>query len=286
MMFAGCGAALVPSTATPLPMDLHMRRSRSSLVRAALVVAMLVAAGAAAARDWNAIRIGVDPTYKPFTYKTPDGQVTGFDIDIANALCAEMKAKCSFVESSWEGIIPGLRANKFDAIISSMSITDERRKAVDFTAKYYDSPSRVIARSGTLDGSVASLKGKRVGALKASTQETYAKKVLAAAGANVVSYDSTQQSYLDIKSGRLDAIVSDQIEGRVGFLDTPEGKGYAFVGPELKDPQIFGSGSGIAVRKEDTDLRDRFNAALKTIRANGVWKKASDRYFDFDIYGK
>ncbi len=263
-----------------------MQRLRTSTLKAVLLATALLLAGPAHARDWSTVRVGVDATYRPFTYKTPDGQLTGFDVDIAKALCDEMKARCSFVESSWEGIIPGLRANKFDAIISSMSITEERRKAVDFTDKYYNTPSTVITKAGALDGSVASLKGKRVGALKASVQETYAKRVLAPAGAVVVSYDSTQQSYLDMKSGRLDAVVADKVEGRIGFLDTPEGKGYAVAGPDLDDPKYFGSGSGIAIRKEDADLRDRLNAALRTIRANGTWKKISDRYFDFDIYGR
>ncbi len=238
------------------------------------------------ARDWSNVRIGVDATYKPFTFKTPDGKLAGFDVDVANALCIEMKSRCTFVESSWEGIIPGLRANKFDAIVSSMSITDDRKKVVAFSDKYYQTPTIMIAKVGTLDGSKASVKGRKVGVLKASIQETYAKAELAPAGASVVSYDSTQQSYLDLKSGRLDAVVVDKFEGKGGFVDTPDGKGFAFVGPELTDEKYFGTGAGIAMRKEDADLRDRFNAALKTIRANGTWKKLADKYFDFDIYGK
>ena len=253
--------------------------------RSVLLVVALLGAPAAFARDWSNVRIGVDATYKPFTFKTPDGKLTGFDIDIANALCAEMKSKCTFVESSWEGIIPGLRANKFDAILSSMSITEDRKKAVDFSDKYYQTPTAVITKAGALDGSIASLKGKRVGVLKASIQEAYAKGELAPAGATVVAYDSTQQSYLDLKSGRIDAVVVDKFEGRGGFIDTPDGKGYAFVGPDLTDVKYFGTGAGVALRKQDTDLRERFNVALKSIRANGTWKKIADKYFDFDIYG-
>jgi arginine/ornithine transport system substrate-binding protein len=270
----------------PSPRTLSCHPNRPStrwFAAAALVFASLVP-GLAVARDWTTVRIGIDPTYKPFTYKTPDGQPAGFDIDIANALCAEMKVKCTFVESSWEGIIPGLRANKFDAIISSMSITEERSKVVDFTDKYYSSPTYVIAKAGSIDGSAASLKGKRVGALKASVQETYAKGVFVPAGANVVSYDSTQQAYVDLKSGRLDAVIADKLEAQGGFLDTPDGRGFAFVGPALNDPKYFGKGAGIAVRKTDAELRDRFNAALKTIRASGAWKKAADKYFTFDVY--
>ena len=122
--------------------------------------------------------------------------------------------------------------------------------------------------------------------LKASIQEAYARGELVPAGATVVAYDSTQQSYLDLKSGRIHAVVVDKFEGRGGFIDTPDGKGFAFVGPDLTDVRYFGTGAGIALRKQDTDLRERFNVALKSIRANGTWKKIADQYFDFDIYGK
>jgi arginine/ornithine transport system substrate-binding protein len=283
-----CTIVPFAAPAAPIPRTADMRRSLSPTFKAAVLLGVsLLASGAALARDWNTIRIGVDPTYKPFTFKTPDGQLTGFDVDIARALCAELKAKCSFVESSWEGIIPGLRANKFDAIISSMSITAERKKAVDFTDKYYETPSLMIAKvGGGIDGSLPSVNGKRVGVAKATVQETYAKGELGKAGAEIVSFDSSQQLYLDLKSGRVDAAVVDKFDGKGGFLDTPEGKGFAFVGPELKDPRYFGTGAGIALRKDDTELRDRFNGALKTIRANGIWKQVADKYFDFDIYGK
>jgi arginine/ornithine transport system substrate-binding protein len=256
----------------------------SRLVLIALCcVAML---GSASAKEWTVIRIGVDPTYKPFTYKTPDGQVAGFDADIARALCAQMKAQCSFVDSNWDGIIPGLNARKFDAIISSMSITEDRKKAVLFTDKYYSTPTRIVAPIGSISGTPESLKGKRVGALRASIQEAYAKAVLAGAGAEVVSYDTQEQVFLDLKSHRLDAMVSDQVQAEEGFIKTPDGAGFGLVGPELNDPKYFGTGVGIAVRKSDTDLRDQFNAALKAIRADGTYKKINDKYFTFDIYGK
>jgi len=238
------------------------------------------------AKDWTEIRIGIDPTYKPFEYKGEDGQLTGFEVELAKAMCTEIKAKCSFVESSWEGIIPGLNSRKFDAIISSMSMTDARRHVVEFSDKYYQTPSRAIAKVGTLDGSVASFKGKRVGTLKASIQEHYAKDVLAPAGATVISFDTTQLAYLDLKSGRIDAVVVDQYEGQGGFIKSADGKGFDFIGPELTDPKYFGSGVGVAVRKPDTDLRDKFSAAIKAIRANGTYKKIADKYFDFDVYGK
>ncbi|MCL6263724.1 ABC transporter substrate-binding protein [Craterilacuibacter sp. RT1T] len=249
------------------------------------VALALSCSGLALAEQPKQIRIGVEAAYEPFAYKSPDGKLVGFDIDMANALCAQMKAKCVFVEQEWKGIIPALNAKKYDAIISSMSITDERKKAVDFTDKYYHTPARLIAKAGSISGTPASLKGKRLGVLKASTHEKYAQKYYAPAGAIVVPYDSTQQVYMDLAAGRLDATSADSVESSVGFLKKPEGKGYAFVGPVLKDPAIFGQGAGIAVRKGDDDLRNGFNGAIKAIRANGTYKKVNDKHFNFDAYG-
>lgn len=240
----------------------------------------------AQAADLKELRVGQDPTYEPFEYKTPDGKLVGFEVDIANALCAEMKVKCVFIDQSWEGIIPSLLAKKYDVIISSMSMTDERKKVVLFSDKIYNTPSRVIVKRGSgIDGSPASLKGKKIGVLKGSTQEAYANKVFAKAGATVIGYGNTQDSYLDMASGRLDALVADIVEAKAGLLNKPEGKPFTLVGGDLDDP-TFKIGTGAALRKNDTKLRDQINVALKAIRANGTYKKIADKYFDFDVYGK
>lgn len=250
----------------------------------AIALAVSVAASAA---DMKELRVAIDPTYKPFTYKTPDGKPTGFDVDIANALCAELKTKCTFVEQAWDGMIPGLQAKKYDAIISSMSIIEDRKKAVDFTGKYYNTPSRIVVKLGSAK-SEADLKGKKIGVLKASTQEKYALGELAPMGVNIVPYEAQDQVYLDIKSGRLDGTVADTVEVFEGFLKTADGKGWGFVGPILSDKKYykyFGEGAGIAVYKGNTALKDSLNKAINTIRANGTWKKINDKYFSFDVWG-
>ena len=244
--------------------------------------------GMAAAKDWTTIRVAIDPTYKPFTYKTDDGQPAGFDVDIAQALCAHMKAKCVFVEQVWDSMIPGLQARKYDAIISSMSITEERAKVVDFTGKYYNTPSRIVVHNNIqTDGTPASLKGKNIGVLKGSTQEAYAMGELKPAGVNIASYEAQDQVYLDMKSGRLDGTVADALEVQGGFLSTADGKDYRFVGKPLASfVQYFGTGIGIAVRKNTPDLRDQLNGGIQAIRANGEWQKISDKYFKgIDIWG-
>jgi arginine/ornithine transport system substrate-binding protein len=247
----------------------------------------LACAVAAQAAGLKELRIGTDATYEPFEYKAADGKLVGFEIDLANALCAEMKRTCVFVESPWDGIVPSLLAKKYEMIISGMTVTEQRRKTVSFSDKITDIPYRVIVKRGAgLDGSPAALKGRKVGVLKGSTEADFADKYYAKAGATVQRYESTQESYLDMVSGRLDAIVGNLVEMKAGFLSKPEGALFEFARYELKDPVILGYGTGAAMRKQDTQLRNEFNAALKTVRANGTYQKIADKYFDFDVYGK
>ncbi|MCF8209634.1 MAG: transporter substrate-binding domain-containing protein [Rhodoferax sp.] len=246
-------------------------------------------APAAPAPEPAVLKVAIDPTYEPFTFKTADGKPTGFDVDIATALCEQIKRKCEFVEQVWDSMIPGLNAKKYDVIISSMSITDERLKEVDFTDKYYNTPSRIVVKKSVTYTEPASIKGKKIGVLKGSTQEKYAMGDLKPAGVVVNSYEAQDQVYLDIKSGRLDGTVADFMEVTGGFLSKPEGANYQLVGPDLKMPQYFGYGAGIALRKGEDKLKGELNAAIKTIRGNGSYKTINDKYFakyNIDVYGE
>jgi arginine/ornithine transport system substrate-binding protein len=247
------------------------------------------AAPAPAASQWPELRVAIDATYKPFTYKTEAGEPAGFDVDVAKALCDELKSKCVFVEQAWDGMIPGLQAKKYDAIISSMSITEERKQAVDFTGKYYNTPSCVVVKSAlNLGAEAANFKGKKIGVLKASTQEKYAMGELQPAGATIVPYDAQDQVYLDIKSGRLDGTVADVVEVNGGFLSTPDGKDYACAGERVpvEFEKYFGAGAGVAIRKEDTALRDALDAAIKAIRDSGKWKEIAEKHVPgVDLWG-
>ncbi len=231
------------------------------------------------------LKVAIDPTYEPFTFKK-DGKPAGFDVDIANALCEQIKRKCVFVEQPWDGMIPGLMARKYEVIISSMSITEDRQKQIDFTDKYYNTPSRVVTRKEVKYTGPASIKGKKIGVLKASTQEKYAMGELKPAGVDVVAYEAQDQVYLDIKAGRLDGTVADHVEVTGGFLSKPEGKDYELKGEDLFIPKYFGIGAGIGLRKGQDALKAELNAAIKAIRANGSYKSINDRYFKFDVYGK
>lgn len=252
-----------------------------------LVLMSLSCALATQAAELPELRIGTDATYEPFEYKSPDGKIVGFEVDLADALCAEMKRRCVFVESPWDGIIPSLMAKKFDMILSGMTVTDARRKTINFSDKITDIPYRVIIKRGSgLDGSPKALAGKRVGVQKSTTEADFADKYYAKAGATVTRYDSTQDSYLDLAAGRVDALVGNLVEMQMGFLDKPEGKPFEFAPYELKDPVILGYGTGIGMRKSDTKLLAQVNAAIKAIHANGSYKKIAAKYFSFDVYGK
>ncbi|MCQ9424013.1 ABC transporter substrate-binding protein [Pseudomonas sp. LJDD11] len=237
--------------------------------------------------DEKPLKIGIEAAYPPFASKAADGNIVGFDYDIGNALCEEMKVKCTWVEQEFDGLIPALKVRKIDAILSSMSITDDRKKSVDFTGKYYNSPARLVMKDGTVvSDSLEELKGKRIGVQRGSIHERFAREVLAPKGVAVTPYSSQNEIYLDIGAGRLDGTVADATLLQDGFLKTDAGKGYAFTGPSFTDPKYFGEGIGIAVRKGDKQNLERLNAAIAAIRANGKYKAIQDKYFDFDIYGK
>jgi arginine/ornithine transport system substrate-binding protein len=253
-----------------------------------LVIGLAVALGsvAADAKEWKEVRVATEGAYEPFNWVDKDGKLRGFDVDIANALCERMKVKCAIVAQDWDGIIPGLLAKKYDAIVASMSITEERKQKVDFTNKYYQTPARFVVKKGsglkiTKDG----LKGKSVGVQRATIhanylQDNYKDTV------TIKQYDTQENANIDLANGRLDAILADSTAILFGFLKKPEGKDFEFVGPELTDRKWFGDGAGIAVRKEDKDLRELFNKAIAEIRKDGTYKKINDKYFPFDVFGK
>lgn len=237
--------------------------------------------------DEKPLRIGIEAAYPPFAYKTPEGNITGFDYDIGNALCEEMKVKCQWIEQEFDGLIPALKVRKFDAVLSSMSITAERKRSVDFTGKYYATPARLAMKAGTeMNDVAADLKGKKIGVQRSSVYDRYATDNFAPVGAEIVRYTSQNEIFLDMTSGRLDGTLADVVNIDDGFLKTDAGKGFALVGPDFTDEKYFGEGQGIAVRKGDKALADKISAAILAIRANGKYQEVQDKYFQFNVYGE
>jgi len=241
----------------------------------AAAVTLAISAGAMA----ETLKMGIEAAYPPFNNKDASGQVVGFDKEIGDALCAKMKAECSVVTSDWDGIIPALNAKKFDFLISSLSITEERKAAVDFTDPYYSNKLQFIApKNVDFKTDKDSLKGKTIGTQRATLagtwlEDTYGDDI------KVSLYDTQENAYLDLTSGRVDAILADKY-ANYDWLKTDAGKNYEFKG----DPVVESDKIGIAVRKGDNELRNKLNAALKEIVADGTYKKINDKYFPFSIY--
>jgi lysine-arginine-ornithine-binding protein len=239
----------------------------------------------AIAEEIDSIRFGVDPTFPPFESKNPDGSLAGFDIDLGNAICAELKAKCVWVETAFDSIIPALKAKKFDGVLSAMTVNEKRKEQIAFSDKLYNSPSRLVAREGSgLMPTPESLKGKRVGVAQGSTQEAYVKGFWAQHGVNIVSYQNQDLVFQDLINGRVDASLTDAPVADIGFLQTPNGKGFAFVGEAVEEKTVLGEGIAIGLRKEDNALREKINAALAEIHNDGTYKTIEKKYFTSDMY--
>lgn len=252
-----------------------------------LVAALLALATPTFAAD--PLRIGIEGEYPPFSAVNEQGELYGFDVDIARALCKEMQRDCELVQTAWDGLIPALNSQKIDAIIASMSATEERRQSVDFTDKYYSNAGRFVltekaAQAISADNWRETLKGKTLGVQRATVHDRYATEAASDVFADILRYNTQDEANLDLVAGRIDATLADQTALASGFLGTDDGKGYAFAAPLINDRAFYGEGVSIAVRKGDDALRDAFNRAIRSIRDKGEYQSINAQYFDFDIY--
>ena len=255
-----------------------------------IVLTLVITAGAVQAKDWKVVRIGVEGAYPPFSYVTPDGKLEGFDIDIARALVEAMGAEIKLVPQDWDGIIPALLAKKYDAIVASMSITEERKQKVAFSNKYYNTPAKFVCKKGTIEdftrAEVAqATKGKSIGVQRATIHDNFITDN-GGEGSSIKRYGTQDDAYLDLVAGRVDMLLADSVAIDDGFLKKPEGQAFQFIGPDLSEKKYFGEGAGIAIRKEDTDLVKLLNQAIVKIRQDGTYKKIQDKYFQFNVYGE
>lgn len=246
-----------------------------------LLIAAALCTSTAQAQPSDIIRIGVEGAYPPFNAVDASGKLYGFDVDIANAMCEKMKAKCELVAQDWDGIIPALLARKFDAIVSSMVNTEERAKKVDFSDPYYRTFLAVAVPKDSKinDTSVESMKHAIIGVQSSTTQSQYAEDVYGKAGAEVRLYPTPDEAGTDLINGRLDAIVHDKFP-----LNEWMEKNSQDCCKLLGDIPNTAGDTSIALRKGDDALRERFNQAIKDIRADGTYQKISQHYFGADIY--
>jgi len=262
-----------------------------SLVTRIAAATVLVAAamagglGGASAKDWKVVRIGTEGAYPPFNY-IEDNELKGFDVDIGKALCEKMEVECTFVAQDWDGIIPALLAGKYDAIVASMSITEERKQQIDFSKKYYQTPATFVAPKDTAitETTPEALKGKVLGAQGSTIHSNYLEDLYGKAGAEVKLYGKQDEANLDLANGRLDAVLADKVVLLEWLEKTDEGKCCKFVGAEHRDPKYFGEGVGVGIRKDNPELVAMFNKAIDEIVADGTYKKINDKYFPFSVY--
>ncbi|SMH63029.1 transporter substrate-binding domain-containing protein [Azospirillum agricola] len=228
------------------------------------------------------VRIATEGAYPPFNFTQPDGKVAGLEVDLANALCERMARPCTVMVQDWDGIIPGLLAKKYDAIMATMNITPERAKAIGFSTPYMVVPAYFVAPANSaIDGSPDSLRGKTIGAQISTTHSRYVETHFGGA-ATLKTYDTASNLLADLKSGRIDAAIttgataSDWVKGDAA-------KSIRLVGQPVIDPAVFGPGIGVGLRKEDAELKAAFDAAIQSVVKDGTLARIAARYVDFSI---
>lgn len=250
-----------------------------------LKLAALLLIGTATLAQAAEMKVCVEGAYPPMSMMNEKGEIVGMDIDLTNALCAEVGMDCPLVKTDWDAMIPSLLEGKCDAIIASMSITPERAQVVAFTEKYTQTPNMFIgpADSG-LEDTQESLAGKRIGVQRGTIANDFMAGEFP--GVELGLYSSEEEIYMDLAAGRIDAAFVDAGTGEISFLNTPDGEGFAFFGQPHREEKYFGKGAGIALRPADTELREKLNAAIKAIRDNGKYMEINNKYFTTDQYGE
>jgi polar amino acid transport system substrate-binding protein len=245
--------------------------------------ALLGASGAMAQqKEWKEIRIGTEGDYPPFNALNANKELVGFEIDYGNALCEKMKVKCTWVVQDWDGIIPALLAGKYDVIIVGMNATEERAKRVDFTSVYTRTPISIMANKSvtSADISPAALKGKAVGAQGSTIHANFLEKYYK--DSSIRLYPKQEDANLDLLNGRTDYVVADRLSLQ-DFLNAKGKDCCKLVADVARDPAIHGPGVGMAIRKEDTALKDMWNKAIAESIADGSITRIAAKWFAFPI---
>ncbi|MFA5489424.1 MAG: transporter substrate-binding domain-containing protein [Candidimonas sp.] len=253
------------------------------------ILAGLIAAMTSSWAQAETLTVGEQCTYPPFNYRDAAGELKGFEIDVANEIGKRIGAEIAFSCLSFDAFIPALLARKLDIVVSSLSITEARKKSVDFSIPYRVSAGRFVAHkdaniepvNGDGTANTEALKGKVVGVQRSTTNDTYLAGEFE--GVEIARYDSAENLLLDLVAGRIDLALIGALKAQQDFLDQPEGKDFAFVGPDIDIPKYFGEGVGVAMRKGNDDLRDRIDKALESMFADGTMEALNKKYWSINI---
>lgn len=256
-----------------------------------LALALCAFASLSRADDTQKLVIATEGAYPPYNFVAADGTLQGFDVDIAKALCDELKAHCSIIKHEWSKLIPGLVSREYDLVVASMAIIPQREEIIDFSIPYYQSPSALIAQkssgiradaNGWIDR--ASVKDRKIGVQRNTAYETFARTNWPEA--IIVAYDTPEVADIDMKSGVLDARLDDYMLLRREFLSSGQSEQFQRIGRILGEKEFGSKGQGIGMRKGENSLREAVNKAILQMRADGTYSRINDKYFDFDIYGQ
>jgi octopine/nopaline transport system substrate-binding protein len=270
------------------------------------LIGTALAIGGASAQQ-KTIKIATEGAYAPWNFTGAGGKLEGFEIDLANDLCGRMKVKCEVIAQDWDGIIPALNAKKYDVIMAGMSATDERRKVIEFSSAYANTPNGFLvaknsplakmpgtgqsfnlgtqqaAAEKAINDVKAVLKGKTVGVQGSTIHSAFADKYLKGT-AEIREYKTTEAHDLDLAAGRIDAVLADAV-ALIGTLEKPEFKDYALVGPAITGGML-GGGVSAGIRKEDKDLKKSFDEAIQAAIKDGTIQKLSMKWFKIDATPK
>ncbi|MDJ1159807.1 transporter substrate-binding domain-containing protein [Chelatococcus sp. SYSU_G07232] len=258
-----------------------MKIARLAALSAAILLAGLGGAYAQQ-KEWKTVRIGTEGAYPPYNNLNAKGELEGFEIDYAKALCAKMKVTCTFVAQDWDGIIPALLAGKYDVIIAGMNATDERKQKVAFSHTYVKEPPAFIAskKVTSTDVTPAALKGKTIGTQSSTIHANFLEKFYP--DAKIKLYPTQEEANLDLANGRLDYVVADKTS-LWAFLKDKGKDCCKHVADVKRDPAIHGEGVAVAFRKEDTALLEMFNKAIDESLKDGTHKAIAAKWFDYEV---
>jgi ABC-type amino acid transport substrate-binding protein len=230
------------------------------------------------------ITVVTEGNFPPFNMLDAQGRPAGFEIDLVNAICQRAKLDCRIITAKWDEILPGLLDKRYDMAVASLQITQERRRSIAFSKRYYTAPAAFVTVQGTLpaDGAPALLRGKTVGVQRATTFADYLDRAFRKT-IKLRQFATAEEARRELAARKVDAVLGDKV-ALWGWLKSPEGGCCTFFGDDVKDTRTLGEGVGAGFRKDEVKLREAFNRALADMLNDGAHRKLSEKYFPFPIY--
>jgi polar amino acid transport system substrate-binding protein len=230
------------------------------------------------------LRVLTEADYPPFNYYDEEARLTGFNIDLARAICRELSVDCDINTAEWSTLVPSLKNDEADAVIASMAITGKALADVDFTSRYYTTPARFVGKAGIgfKEISVETLRGERIAVVRGSSHEAFLRDFFERA--KILPYDTAEQARAALKNGDADLLFGDGISLMFWIQGTSSNRCCEFKGEGYTEPRYFGDGVGIAIKKGNGRLREVLDYALARVKASGRYEELMLRYFPLPLY--